>query len=462
MNIAQFLAKAAWAPIFALLAATMIGCGGGGTAGSEGPARLAVYATDSLETDYDHVWVKLYRVSLEGRGSVVVFEDPNGFVVDLKSLRDSSGARYAFLEDIGINPGTYPQVRVEADESVVLVPKGTDVAESRLFAQIHAAPGSPGRSELFVRSPSTIVPGRNLLVIDFDLSNWSLDADGRVVAVLSRGSGNGLDDHNRHELHEVSGVVSDLAGTPPNQTFRLSRERGSINVQTSASTRIFQEGATGDPVLSNGEHVEVYGVFVQGTFQARAIKIKDEAGEDPHKIKGPVLSVDATAGTFDVNVRLARGFLPEHQVLRVTTTGSTRFMADSGAQMTKAEFFAALALPGAKVEVQGTASGSTFAAVKAKLENEFDRPQVEIKGPVEAFDADAGTLTLAVQRWFGYGFTQGQSVSVVVDSNTEFRLQSDPLTREAFFAALQLGAVVEAKGSYDGTQLTAKRLKLDD
>lgn len=447
----------------ALLASFLAGCGGGGASGEAGgESRLAVFASDSLENDYDHVWVKIFQVSLEGQTSKVVFDDPNGMALDLKTLRDASGARYAFLGDDAVNPGTYPQVRVVLDESLVLVPKGSTTSESRLFAEQHAIVGSPGRSQLTMRTPSEIRNGQNELVLDFDLGNWNLDSSGRVVAVLARGNGNGLGDHNRHEFNDISGTVNGLTGSPPNQSFRLARTRGNIRVETSANTAIFHEGATGNPALANGQRVEVYGVFVRGAFQARTIKIEDESTDDPHKIKGVASNPVESAGTFDVKVSYARGFVPSQPILSVATSAETRFLADSGAPMTKAEFFAALAVPGTMVEAEGTANGTTFNATKAKLEVEDDEIEADLRGPVIAINGVTGTLAITVREWFGMGFTDGQAVDVVTTVSTQYRLRSGNVSREAFFAAVRAGTRVEAKGRYDGVRLSAMRLKADD
>lgn len=449
----------------ALLVLFAAGCGGGGgnAGGTAKAGSVAVYATDSLSTDFDHVWVKVYQVYLEGQTNELVFEDAAGLDMDLTTLRDVAGPRYAFLDDNGVTPATYGQVRVVMDEELMLVPKGATTAQSYRFAAQHAVSGTPGRSELKLRSPSVIIPGKNELVLDFDLSTWDLDANNRVVATLKRGNRNGLDDENRHEANDIHGTVSGLAGTSPNQMFTLTRPGGDVKVKTSADTRVFNSSGATNPVLANGQRVEVYGVFVQGFFLARAVKVEDDSSSnDPHKIKGNPSNINAAAGTFDVQVTLARGFVPDSTTMSVTTNATTRFLTDAGALITKDEFFAALAIPGNKVEVEGRANGSLFAAVKAKIEDENDVNESEIKGPVTVVDAAAGTLTMTVQSWFGTGFSAGQSVDVTTKISTEYRLNSDPVTKDQFFAGISVGTIVEAKGSYNGTVLSAIRLKDDD
>lgn len=449
----------------ALLALFAAGCGGGGgnAGGSAKAGTVAVYATDSLSTDFDHVWVKVYQVFLEGQSNELVFENTAGLEIDLTTLRDNSGARFAFLDDKGITPATYGQVRVVLDEELQMVPKGGTTAQSYRFAAQHAIAGSPGKSQLNLRSPSVIIPGKNELILDFDLSTWNLDGTNRVVATLKRGTRNGLDDKNRHEANDIQGTISGLSGTSPNLSFSLNRPGGSVPVKTSADTRVFNENGTTNPVLANGQRVEVYGVFVQGFFLARSVKIEDgDNSNDPHKIKGNPKNIAAPSGTFDVEVTLARGFVPESTVMNVTTSTTTRFLSDAGAPLTKDEFFAKLALAGNQVEVEGRASGSLFTAVKAKIEDEGDENEAEIKGPVTVLDAGAGTLTMTVQSWFGAGFTAGQAVNVTTSGTTTYRLNSDAVTKTQFFAGIGVGTIVEAKGSYNGSILAAVRLKDDD
>lgn len=450
--------------VASMLALVIAGCGGGGsTGGSAKAGSVAVYATDSLSTDFDHVWVKVYQVYLEGQSNELVFENTAGLEIDLTTLRDNSGPRFAFLDDNGITPATYGQVRVVLDEELMMVPKGGTTAQSYRFATQHAIIGTPGKSQLLLRSPSVIVPGKNQLVLDFDLSTWNLDSTNRVVASLKRGNRNGLEDKNRHEANDIHGTVSGLSGTSPNQTFVLNRAAGKVNVKTSAETRIFNKDGSTNPVLANGQRVEVYGVFVQGFFLARAVKIENGgSSNDPHKIKGNPKNLNASAGSFDVEVTLARGFVPPGTVMNVATNGSTRFLSDAGAPMTKDDFFAALGTAGMMVEVEGRASGSLFTAVKAKLEDEGGQNEAEIKGPVTALDAAAGTVTMTVQSWFGAGFSAGQSVNVTTSGSTVYKLNSDPVTKDVFFAGIGVGTIVEAKGTYNGTVLSAIRLKNDD
>ncbi len=443
-----------------ILALVAVGCGGGGggatSIGGGGTATLSVYASDSLNTDYRQVWVKLHRISV---GDRTVFSSIPGKVLDLKSLRDAGGARFAFLDDSTLPAGRHDDVKVELDKELTLVPVGSTTGQVRQFSDAYDLVGTPGRSQLKIAGPNTLAVGRQALVVDFDLANWNLDATGRVVALVKRGDDRGIDDRGRHEHEDYGGSVSGLSGTAPNQTFTLSRTGMSLAVRTDASTRVFNESGAANPRLSNGLRVEVMGTFVAGVLLAASVKVEDEAGEAPHHLKGAITAASAGAGTFEVTVTRARGFVPDRSSYQVATTGATRYLSDAGVPMTKADFFAA-ATVGTALEAEGTVSGGTLTAVKVKLENEQN--EAEIKGSVTSVNTGASELTISAQSWFGVSLSAGASVRLTTSAATTYRLGNATVTKPQFFAGMSVGRIVEAKGSYSNGVLSSIRLKDDD
>lgn len=447
--------------VLGFLALVAIGCGGGGGGDSistgGGTATLDLFASDSFNDDYSQVWVTVHQVSL---GDRTVFSSPGGTVLDLRTLRDASGARFSFLGDATMPVGSYDDIRIELAKNLVLVPVGGTVGQARTFADRYDI-GAAGRSELRVPVRQTVAPGRQSLVVDFDLAQWTLDLSAQVVAQVVRGSGQGLDDRGRHESDDYGGTLSGLAGVAPNQTFRLLRMGSLLDVRTDASTRIFYGSGAANPRLANNLRVEVTGVFVAGVLLASAIKIEDGPGDDPHDIKGAVVTSDASARRLEVRVSRARGFVPDRAVYSVTTTTATRFLTDAGLPITAAEFFAALTA-GVLVEAEGVVSAGTLAAKKLKLENEGDAFGAEIKGRITQIDAAAGRLTLAAQSWFGVNLNPGASITVTTNASTTYRLGNTGTGRAQWFAAMQVGSIVESKGQYNGQTLSATRLKDDD
>src|SRR5437762_31947 len=94
--------------------AVLVGCGGGSggsaTTGGNVPgnARVGIFVTDDLTADYDHVWVTIKKVELQGAGgSVTVYDDAAGRTVDLRALNDAGTQKFALLGEASIPAGTY-------------------------------------------------------------------------------------------------------------------------------------------------------------------------------------------------------------------------------------------------------------------------------------------------------------------------------------------------------------------
>lgn len=449
-----------------LLGALVIfGCGGGGggsVATGSGSVPVAVFATDNLNRDYAQVWVKIHRVELIGdSNSTIVFDDAAGRVIDLRKLRDASGARFSFLGQKTAPAGTYTAVRVRMASELTLVPKGSTAGQTRQFSAAYDVPGAPGMSQISFNQRQTLGASTRL-VVDFDLSVWTVDSTtGRVTALVKPGDDRGLDDRTRHEAEDYEGLVSGLSGSAPNQTFRI----GEWTVTTSAATRIFREAGAANPILSNGSRVEVRGSFVQGTLKADSIKIEDESGtDDPADLKGQVASVNAATGQIQVTILRARGFVPSGTRYLVQDSAQTLYLSDAGMRLTREEFYAGLTALGAaaQVEAEGNVSGTTFNARKLKIEDEAETGEAEVMGTVTASNEAAGTLTLTISSFFGGSFSQGQSLPITTTASTEYRDGGRTLTKAQFFAAIATGSRVEAKGTWDGTRLIAERLKPED
>ena len=121
--------------IISLLGAVLLfsGCGGGGGGGAIGAAPSGtIFITDSLD-DHTHVWVTITRVVLHGGGAAVtVFEPAGGLTVDLRTLRDSAGARFSFLATTP--EGTFDDITFTLDKDVILFEVGNQTGLHRQFA----------------------------------------------------------------------------------------------------------------------------------------------------------------------------------------------------------------------------------------------------------------------------------------------------------------------------------------
>jgi hypothetical protein len=441
-----------------------IGCGGGsGGAGGGTSARGSLFMTDSLDT-HDHVWITVNKVVLTGAGgNATVFDDTVGQTVDLKTLRDSSGERYAFLA--AVPAGTYTGASVTVDKTVTLFSGGSSTGVTRVFAGNN---GSTATLTIGFSTPRSFGPGQGF-ALDFNLADWN--DDGTTITgspFLREGQGAGLHDGSRHEHDGFHGVIQGLAGVIPTQSFNLVRGSHSTAVVTNAQTVIFNSNGAPSPTLTNGERVEVRGAFSvdQNAIVADSIKIRapGDGDDDEQEVQGPVSDINAGAGTFVVTIDEAHHFIPTDTTVTVTTGASTVFVSGGGIILTPADFFAALA-NGQEIEVEGIydANTNTLAATRVKLEDgENEDHDSQVKGPVSAINVPALTFDVTAQEWEGISLGANQVVHVVTNGSTVFEHGS--MTASQFFAALTSGQQVEVEGVFDaGTStMTAAKVDLED
>ncbi len=448
------------------------GCGGGSSSSRSG--NVAVFATDGFRDDYDHVWVTIYKIEVLTASGVsdVVFDDPVGRVIDLKSLRDPSGQRFALLANASVRSGVHTRVRVTIGSTINLVPRGSTIAQSIQVASDVPRDGNGNALlEFALANPHDFSAGNEDVVIDFDLAAFAI-ANGKVRPSIKHALGAAIRNRNRHEKNRFSGIVSDLSGTPPDTTFILATEgRTRLTVVTNANTRIFNADGSPNPALSNGQRVKVAGTFDADTrkFVATEIRIGVEVEiQEPPEVEGAPSNINPVAGTFDVTVSSAEDFMPPSTTVRVVTTADTVFRSRGGVRMTSAEFFAALATA-ASVEVQGNynSSTNTFTALRAKLDDEpsgGEDEDVEVRGNAVEDDSTAGAFTVRpIFEWEGF-LPNNNSVRVQTTASTRFKnLDGSLITKANFFSLFLMGnpgaIQVKVEGSYAAGVITASEVK---
>ncbi len=358
-----------------LSVALVVGCGGsGGGGGTASPAKVATFISDSMDGN-DHVWVTVYKIDfLTASGSTNVFNSASGVQVDLKTLRDSTGARFRFMSDDNIPAGTYTGVTVTLDKNLVIFGAGATTGTPMTFDSSLDVSG--GKSALNLTFPSPITESSNEeddIVIDFDLADWN-ETSNVVTPVLKLGSEIGLSDSSRHEDGGFEGTVSNLSGTAPTETFTLHTEDSNdVNVATDANTQVFAEnGAT----LADNSKVEVDGTFdtTTNTLKATQLRIHNpgDNNTDTEDVDGAVTSSDGTTGTIVIGVGDVEGFLPDATSITIDASGATtQFFDASGASITKDAFFGALTA-GVHVRAVGTldTGSGNFVASQVSIKNE--------------------------------------------------------------------------------------------
>ena len=357
------------------IALVAAGCGGSGGSSANG-TNLALFVTDDLNTGYDHVWVTIKEVSLQkvGGGFTTVFSNATGVAVDLRSLRDASGRKFKFLGCDDDLSGQYSSVVVTLDDDVVLYPTGATTGLSRVFAGSVA-----GEKTLSANFPAQgFGVEDDDFVIDFTLATWNengSEVTDASIAVLPEGDEDELEDEGRHEEDDYEGLVSNLSGIAPDQSFTLTHDGESFQVQLNSQTEIDEDDDEGPLPLQNGVKVEVEGYFdpVLNVLVATKLEVEDEDDEDGPEVEGNALNVNASEHTFDVAVEETDNLLPTGDPVHVVTTGTTLYRLPDETWVDAEAFFAALG-SGDEVEVEGTYNPgtNTLTATKVKFESEDD------------------------------------------------------------------------------------------
>lgn len=369
-----------------------ISCGGGGSTGASGDAgstaatartsQAVVYLTDNFRDDYAHVWATVYHVDLipQSGDSVTLFDSAAGLQIDLRTLRDSTGARFSFLGGTTVPQGAYTGVRVTIGATMQLFKTGATTGET-LSVDSTVPTDSNGHPVLTFNFaiPKVLTDGPNPLVIDFDLAKFIIRGS-KILPALQEGDGANCSDPNRHNPDDYQGTVSSLAGTTPDLTFTLERGNGqTIQVVTNASTAV-----NGDATLANGSRVIVTGTVdsTTGNLVADRLDVLPAAANPPPaELSGAASNLDATAGTFTVTLVRAHGFTPTQTTVQVATSSATTFVGDSGTTLSQVDFFTALqTTSGVMVEGSYDAAANTLAALKAKIIDQAAMPPQAEKG----------------------------------------------------------------------------------
>lgn len=310
----------------------------------------------------DHVWVTVKSVDLLSTGgSTNVFSDSAGVTVDLKTLRDTTGARFQFLNQDSVPAGTYTGAKVTLDKNLVVFPHLAATGTPMTFdPQYDDGNGNSAISFNF-EHPHTVQAGSDHVVVDFDLANW--DETGGVVTVsLKEGDDQGIESEDRHERIHYPGTVSGLQGDSPNFTFTLNRHtQQGFPVSTNADTNFFQSDGQA-AVLAEGKDVVVEGCWdqVSGRLVAKSVRVltaEDEQGEEA-SAEGPVTEFSLEGGFVRIDTHEAEGFVPLANSVRIEFNETTKFIAGDQ-EVTKEEFFALLA-QGAELEAEGSYNEGLF------------------------------------------------------------------------------------------------------
>jgi hypothetical protein len=455
----------------ASLALSLTGCGGGGggTSSGAGAQSVGVFVTDSFSDDYDHVWVTVYKVELVSADGTAqtLFDDATGRSVDLKTLRDPSGPRFLFLDTAAVKPGSHAKVRVTVGSSLMLFPHGATTGQDTPIADSFPRT-SDGKVviEFPLAALRNVASGGDNLVIDFDLASFVLRS-GRIEPHCREGDKTGLNNTERHEDDEYTGVVAQLSGQAPDFHFALAMATGrAITVVTTTNTSVVNADATPGPLLANGKRVFVEGTFDPGTQQltAKEIKIAPAASPEqnlPSLVVGEPSQIDESGGTFVVTVKRTERLVPPQTTMNVVTHDNTVFFSETGVKLTAIEFFTRLGTAHSVAAAGAFDAGTnTLTAVYVKLPVEEAPPTAPhlaaVSGVTSNVNTTAGTFTLGtLAGWEGF-VPSGATLNVVTTGDTKFlNASQQPVAAADFFGSLADGAKVRVIGTLSGGTLTA-------
>lgn len=458
-----------WAVLVAAIAVFAVGCGGGGSSSGGGvdtSQQVSMFVTDDLSTNYDHVWVRFHEVELEfSGGSSKVFSSDAGVEVDLRALNTGSANLFKFLGAAAFPSQSVTGIKFTVGRDLVLFTTGSTTGMNAQFATAFNLTNGRSRFGITPSSPLT-VPAGGAVAFDFDLANWTL-ASGFVTPVGSVFGGSGLDDPANHVSDDFSGTVSELAGTAPNFTMKVTRAGGQVvQVKTDANTSIFNSDGSSSPVIADGKRVEVRGVFSTSSqsFLASVVKIEDSngSGDDEDKVEGLVRNPNEGSGQFEVKATETRGFLPNDLWVIVKTTATTKFFNRQGVVISASAFYAALTSGSAEAEGNYNTGTNTLTATKVKLEDGSGGDDYsEAKGPATAVNAALGTLSISMSEWSGFAGSAGGTLNITTNGSTTYRdANGATISSTTFFAQALTAVAVKVEGTYSSGSMLAKRLEI--
>lgn len=481
-------------------------------ANAEAAQSPPVFLSDSSGTAYDHVWAKVYEISIQtSTSSSIVFADPNGRIIDLKTLREKDGPRFAFMGTIDPKIGDLVRAQVTLDKDLSV--SKADSKEATKIELTDATNAEGGKVKYTINLNPRLTKGENpSIVLDFDLKKLEADKEGKTELKMKVGDWSGADEKSNQIPMEYTGTLASVAGSVPALSFNLNfGDNRSQRMTTDSLSTIFSIDGVVNPTLSDGNLVDVRGIYryPERQFIVQSIRVR-EAGSQraPQEVIGDSAKFDAEKGTFEVAPRQLNGFAPATGSVLVSTTDKTLMLAANGSKATKEDVDKALAKPGA-VEVEGEydAATNTLKASWVKINGVAGaaKPNIEVKDPkdpkttpdpkgaqppvkgtvpenpipgnvsktpavpdgtiegsavVSDFDPNAGSFTLSSVA--GQGLNQkADSLGALVDDHTAFQDQTGSLVGKAqFYKQLTKGKKILFKGDLKDGMLILRRVAI--
>ena len=191
-------------------------------------------------------------------------------------------------------------------------------------------------------------------------------------------------------------------------------------------------------------------IKIEGEFNADGVLLLDELeleSEQNVRTEDRVASTDVNAVTITTRLGVV-----------IEPTGQSRVEddiadSDDGDHLTPAEFVSRVQ-PGDFIEARGVPLADGSVAWQRVERDDEDDQECELRGPVQSISGSASDFSFDI-------------MGVTVDTSQVAADEFDDLGRDAFFAALTVGAVVEAKSDAAGAgceagRLTAREVEFED
>jgi|GEM_PF-2821019 len=448
---------AGWLSLCLLLLA---GCGGSGEGASSSAASngtLAVFLTDGTDQS-EHVFVRLHRIELvAGSNSTVVFDDPAGTVVDVRSLRDEAGQRFLLVASDAVPRGQYASAVLTLGKAFSVFEKGSPKATEKEFDDSLDAGKGVVRLRVPFDAAIQVGMGRTDLVLDFDLAAWT-DNGAKTLPVVKPLRDKPAGDASRYAEHVYSGTIGTVNGRGLDVQFDLRCHGGTIRVRCGGATHVALADGGQNPALKAGGRATVVGRFdpQSGQLVADSVTVGDGAGAAAAWLVGKPRNLDTGGGTFELEWRSVGGTPPAERSVKVSVGDGAVLRGPSGEKLERATFWEALA--GAEsVRVEGVASGGSVAATTVRALASSVPPALFIEGPLSA--KREAEWEVRVAGWDGFAGKADDRVLVRPTDSCRF-LDEDgkPLTREQFLRAGSDGAArrVRVLGRFNGTMFLAE------
>jgi len=310
--------------MLAVLVISLLSCGGGGSSGSStgegsGTGSVAFLLADNPADDYEHIWITITEVSLipvaHNSSPVVIFRSASGLTLDLLEYRDED---YLLTIKEDVPAGLYAKIRLVIKDIEVEPKDGLTPPCPNLEIKLPS-----GKIDLNPREPFLVSQGGKLSI--------RLDIDANKSINLHRAGRSGkcifrpvvfVDVKEGMPLGRcpkiLSGTITQLIeneGQTSGFILRLANDRGSLRVNLSGDTAIFDENGefTGPEALQTGQEVKVRGKLnITGILEASLVVIGDlldisgrvDGTVDPSTYLFPFTSAVGEEITSPINVKV--------------------------------------------------------------------------------------------------------------------------------------------------------------